>query len=54
MITAECVSGIYICISCIQQSGRLESVTADVLDQGVGVGGAVSKTFGCKSVDDDW
>jgi hypothetical protein len=26
----------------------------DLLDQGVGVGGAVNKKFGCKSVDDDW
>ena len=29
------------------------SIFPDLLDQGVGVGGAVSKKFGCKSVDDN-
>jgi hypothetical protein len=30
------------------------SVIADLLDQGVGVGGAVGEKYCCKSVDDTW
>jgi hypothetical protein len=37
------------------QRGQVSySVIPDLLDQGVGVGKAVSKKFGCESVDDDW
>ena len=35
LITAECVSVVYVCISCTQQSGRLR-IIPDLLDQGVG------------------
>jgi hypothetical protein len=30
------------------------SIVPDLLDQGFGVGGAVSNKFGCKSVDEHW
>jgi hypothetical protein len=43
LMTAECAAGVRLCLySCTQQS--------DGLDQGVGVGGAVNKKSGCKSV----
>jgi hypothetical protein len=34
LITAECASVVYVCISCTQQSGRL-SIIPDLFDQGV-------------------
>ena len=43
---------VYVCISCTQQSGRLEYNSLFV-GSGVGVRGALSKTFSCKSVDDN-
>jgi len=37
------------------QRGQVSyNVIPDLLDLGVGVGRAVSKKFGCESVDDDW
>jgi hypothetical protein len=37
------------------QRGRIgQRLIPDLLGQGVGVGRAVNKIFGCESVDDDW
>jgi hypothetical protein len=43
---------VFVFLVCSGQVGW--SVILYLLDQGVGVGGAVSKQFGCKSVDDNW
>ena len=38
-------------VHCSQVGWR---VVTELLDQGFGVGGGMSKEFGCKSVDDEW